>query len=155
MVTVYVWRHSLGHQSVGHAALEVDGGTPPGNAYISWWPSEGSVAEQVYFSTTASVHRNLHEDIVAEHRFPDNTIRIAGLDESRIKAYWGSWWPHGRYSGLKLNCASTVGNALMVGGGNRLTTGWAHKQVWTPENCASLALEIKAKIGVTGRDLSR
>ncbi len=146
MVTIYVWKRSLQLGSFGHAALEVDGGNPPGRAYISWWPSDGSVAEQVYLSTAPRVHRNLHEDVNAERRLPDVTIRVEGLDESKIKAYWRSWSSHGRYSGLKLNCASTVGNALIVGGGSRVAAGWEHKHVWTPEDCALLGNQISARI---------
>jgi hypothetical protein len=145
MVTVYVWKHYLSHMSVGHAAMEVDGGVPQGSAYLSWWPSGGNIVEKVYLSTTPTVHQNLQEDIAKERRQPDCVIRIEGLDESKIKAYWRSWWPHGRYSGLNLSCATTVGNALMVGGGTRFTTGWVHKQHWTPEDCALLASQIKGK----------
>lgn len=73
-------------------------------------------------------------------------MMVEGLDETKIKAYWRSWSPHGRYSGLRLSCATTVGNALLVGGGSKLTSGWEHKQLWTPEDCALLASQINAAI---------
>ncbi len=149
MIIVYVWwprtkmRHPIRDLKVGHASMLVDG--PDGKAYISWWPSGGDSADRVYCGVKPIIHRSLHEDTVSEGHPPDEAITVSGLNESSILAFWRSSVVRGRYSGVDLNCATTVRHALLLGVNNHHGS-WAPDHFRTPEGCAHLARQVKADL---------
>lgn len=124
MATVLIWKLSLRHGNVGHAAMQA------GSAYISWWPNRADGWLGVY---SGQAHGDWRQDKAAEGAWPDRLIPIPGLSDSRIQHWWerehhtGSWrlWRH--------NCSTVVAEALDVGGLSHLAPGWNEGiHVWTP-----------------------
>jgi hypothetical protein len=82
-------------------------------------------------------------------REPDHTLRLEGLDEARILKWWRTYGTPGNvWSTLGQNCSTTVGRALMVGGGDdyaRGFSGWWHSwnMVWAPSDVLSYARSIE------------
>ncbi|NNF05900.1 MAG: hypothetical protein HKN21_04005, partial [Candidatus Eisenbacteria bacterium] len=85
---------------------------------------------------------------------PDHTITIDGLDEGRILTWWSTFNVPGRqWSTLGQNCATTVGRALMMGGGDDYAlgaSGWWHSwnMVWQPNDALRYAQAIARGLGV-------
>lgn len=160
MVTVYVWKPERFYlKSKGHAALLVTGGDPSGSVYISWWPgvTAGTAVSRsaerlqaVVGGVRRAVHRSLQDDMLstAEGRPPDYRIPIAGLDETKIKSFWHRWLLEGHYQGLLFSCATTVGQALKEGGGDKLASDWFAPTVWTPLDVVSYANVIQQRLAV-------
>jgi hypothetical protein len=87
---------------------------------------------------------------------PHHNIPLNGLDEPRILAWWGKFNAPGRdWSTLGQNCATTVGRALMMGGGDDYSLGakgWWHSwnMVWQPNDVHKYAVQIQR--GLAGKD---
>jgi hypothetical protein len=155
MVTVYVWKPGFAYlTSKGHASMLVAGGIPPGDTYISWWPGVtggdrlSRTVERVQAVSSGvrrALHRNLQDDMLstAEGRPPDFRIPIDGLDDTRIKSFWQRWRQEGHYQGFLFSCATTVGEALKEGGGDKMAPGWISPTVWTPMDVAHYAHRIQ------------
>jgi hypothetical protein len=151
MITVYVWNPHGEDSKMGHASMRVDGGTPPGSVYISYWPDNRRIREygwiqptnagqpRVNFSAVAFENRTFDQDVDGEGRQPDHVMRIGGLDETALKTWWQA-----RRSAAPLwdttsnNCSTTVAEALRAGGADRFTgvlTYWStHNFIWTPSD---------------------
>jgi len=144
MVTVYVWNPHYSSLNVGHAALAVTGGQPAGDTYVSWWPRNRNLAT-ITVGVRRGVHARLADDELstAEGRRPDHTVRLEGLDETQIKAFWKRLVRHGEYQGFSSNCATTVAKALEAGGADRLAPGWSGRGVWKPLDVFHFALAIQ------------
>jgi len=110
-VEVYYWEPKGG--SVGHAAIKVNGGTPPGEEYFSLWPgSEWSIwlAGSGGFKT----YEFDYEDHKKDGSYPQ-VVRLTKLDETAIKARIKTLKGIGVYSLSVANCASQTGLCLRAG----------------------------------------
>ncbi|MFL6210548.1 MAG: RHS repeat-associated core domain-containing protein [Pyrinomonadaceae bacterium] len=137
LLIVHIWHASDGW---GHTSITLDDGT-----HISWWPSpDGRVSKFGHGSLrdiyTAPANRNqtLERDVELEERWPDENIRIDGLDEEKIKKWWEDFKEKNKWSSLTQNCSTTVADALMAGGA---PTG--HFPVWRPKEIADYAKYIQ------------
>ena len=146
LLTVYVW-NSAGSTADGwgHASMMLDDGT-----YISWWPNcTWGGCGNLDSNVPAYQGRTPQDDMAGEgergnYRYPDHAIKIEGLDEAAIKAWWNkyrkddpNWKTVGR------NCSSTVANGLKAGGAP--DTGVSNSHLWwTPEDVLQFANDIAA-----------
>ena len=166
MIRVHVW---LPHATspMGHASMHV------GPTYISWWPGS---SRKYYVSRKLPLYSAPHvRDQSAEadacleadgewdpsRRTCTNpstgmpvaprvpiTIPLHGLDEKRILEWWLRYNVPGReWTTLGQNCSTTVGRALMIGGGDDYAlgaSGWYHSwnTVWTPRDVLRYATAI-------------
>ncbi|MBK1719835.1 hypothetical protein [Thiocystis violacea] len=110
-VEVYVWFPKLvsAELNIGHAAMKVDGGSPPSVVYISRWP--GSYAGLI---VSSAVNQRYADDIKAEGG-PPAVVRLTKLDETAIKRAVMSNFTLSLYSFLSYNCATQVGKCLNEG----------------------------------------
>jgi hypothetical protein len=161
MVQVHVWNFLGSKRAWGHASLHV------GTTYISWWPGPQEDREyklgrelDVYsvphiFDQTFEDDQEL-EGRPGHPRPPDHTIGFSGLDEPRILDWWKAFGVEGRaWSTLGQNCSTTVGRALMVGGGDDYAEGligWWHSwnMVWQPADVLRYAQSIERGLRSAG-----
>jgi hypothetical protein len=108
-VQVYVWFPKLKEGNIGHAAMQVDGGDPPGSVYLSRWP--GSYSAVLAGSGT---NQSYTDDVSAEGGAP-SVVRLTKLNESAIKYTIRVACTVNLYSFLVLNCATQVGMCLNAG----------------------------------------
>ena len=158
LVTVYIWNYRGSSTAWGHASLQVDGGTPAGTTYVSWWPSAtGRVPKhagapgpigQIY-SAPGIQGRKYVDDVQDEEMPPDHTITLNGLDETAIKKWWSDFRNGtNQWKTLSQNCSTTVAQALKAGGADKYATGvsgwWGSWNfVWTPSDVLRLALLVQ------------
>lgn len=158
MVTVFVWNYRGKSEAWGHASMLVNGGTPGGSVYVSWWPEgqgrEGSlpfgIGDGYLYSVPAINGRTFNDDVQGEDgHHPDHTINLEGLDETEIKTWWNKLLndTQSRWSTLGQNCSTTVARGLMAGGGDKLVKGiggwWkSWNTVWKPNDVLDYAQAI-------------
>ena len=162
MITVYVWNQARGGSSgvfwgvdgasVGHAAMEISGGTPSGVVYVSWWPRRDTFGD-VLVGTPAYDRRTLADEIRDEGgAHPDQTIRIAGrgegnagngLDEDAMKAWWATWQRDPDYRLTDRNCCTTVVRGLLAGHATVYASRTLYINpdaiVWSPSDVVAIA----------------
>lgn len=162
MITVYVWNQAGGGSSgvfwgvdgasVGHAAMEIGGGTPSGAVYVSWWPRRDTFGD-VLAGTPAHERRSLADEIRDEGGVnPDRTIRIPGrgegnggngLDETAMKAWWVGWQRDPDYRLMDRNCCTTVVRGLLVGRATVYASRTLYINpdaiVWSPSDVVAIA----------------
>jgi hypothetical protein len=163
-VTVYVWSYIAFSGAVGHAAMELSDGT-----YISWWPAgvkdESTLAGKAEtFSANHVVNRTFAQDVVAEgdptgqppttSKDPDYRIKVFGLNEQAMKAWWANQQETENYRVLTQNCSTVVAGALIAGGAmTELTVSEYHVYqgvpVWTPNLVQSFAAILAARTAAT------
>lgn len=109
-VKVIVWWPHGGN--IGHAAMEVDGGNPPGKMYLSSWP--GSLAGAVGLIGPGKINE-FEDDMSSEQGQKPSIVFLTKLNETNIKGammvankipVWGV---------LVANCAHHVGWCLRQG----------------------------------------
>lgn len=114
-VRVKVWFPHGG--DIGHAALEVDGGSPPGKMYLSRWP--GSIAS-IFVIGAGDIHK-FETDMSDEHGQEPSVVSLTKLNETNIKTAMKVADKISVYSFYAANCAQQVGwclrQGLGVGGG--------------------------------------
>jgi hypothetical protein len=108
-VRVKVWFPSGG--DIGHAAMEVDGGSPPGLLYFSRWP--GSLAA-VFFIGAGEIH-TFETDVSDEHRRQPSVVTLTKLNETNIKIAMKLADKVSVYGFATANCAQQVGWCLRQG----------------------------------------
>ena len=96
MITVYVWNFRGTSVAWGHASMRVNGGSPPGEVYISWWPQGSGRSPKVpgvdqIYTVTAIRGRTYADDVRDEEQAPDHVIIFSGLDETAIKTWWADF----------------------------------------------------------------
>lgn len=158
MITVFIWNYRGMSEAWGHASMEICGGEPAGNVYISWWPestdrrakisNKGPLAN--IYTVNAIKDRMYPHDVRDEERVPDHTIRLDGLDESAAKKYWyeltGGKDP--QWTSLTQNCSTVVARALFAAGGDSFAEGlegWWHSWnvIWKPDDVLSYARAVQ------------
>jgi len=160
MIQVHVWNFLGSTQAWGHASLHV------GQTYISWWPSgEGrrpKLSERLpVYSVPHISGQTFQRDQELEGedgppRPPDHTLHLNGMDEPRILQWWTTFGKPGIvWTTLGQNCSTTVGRALMVGGGDDYAEGiigWWHSwnMVWTPSDVLLYAQAIERGLRSAG-----
>ncbi len=152
MIRVNVWDFRGLKTAMGHASMHV------GSEYISWWPEgagrvakiPGSVGRAVPLYSVGHIQgQSFEDDQRLEEMKPNHTVSLNGLDETQILAWWKKFNVPGRqWSTLGQNCATTVGRALMVGGGDDYAlgaSGWWHSwnTVWQPNDVLKYAREVE------------
>ena len=135
----------------------VDSGTPHGTKYFSWWP-EGPdrkfhIHERIPVYTVEAIRGRTFADDCRDEgsvspKSPDHTIRIAKLDETKVKAYWKDLLDKDpTWSTLGQNCSTTVARSMMAGGGDsKVKVGdWWHQWnvVWKPDDVIRYAYAIQ------------
>lgn len=97
------WPHG---SNIGHAAMEVNGGSPLGRMYLSSWP--GSIAGTIGLIGPGQINE-FEDDMRAEHGEQPSFVYLSKLNETNIKGammvanklpVWGM---------LAANCAHHVG----------------------------------------------
>ena len=152
MVIVYIWNFRGKKEAWGHASALVS------NQYISWWPiSDNRVRSKLYddiYSAHPIGNRQLYDDISDEGCTPNHTIKIEGLNESKILTWWRrtalSWGsglalgpPSLMWSSLGWNCSKIVATALKEGGGDRYSSiVKSFNFIWTPNDVKYYAESI-------------
>jgi hypothetical protein len=125
--------------------------------YISWCPGDKNRIQMLGVSVPIySPHienRTFEDDQKPEGeggspRPPEHTVAINGLDETRILTWWQTFKHPGNAWWLGRNCSTTVGRALMMGGGDdyaRGFTGWwrSWHTIWWPEAALRYAQAIE------------
>lgn len=143
MVEVLIWDFTpkafKGQGNIGHAALKV------GSEYISWWPS--SAVGLLDGVRPARIHSEA-DDIRAEGTPPAHRIRLNGLDEAAIIAWWKGFRGSSQYRLFVQNCSTVVAMALKAGKGTSKTSGWGYmwdswNTVWTPNDVRRYAAAIQ------------
>jgi hypothetical protein len=161
MVRVFVWT-AAGKQSWGHASLEVNGGTPMGVTYVSWWPRSDHRSKALslggdLFCATAFTDRSFFDDVRGEDgRRPSHTVDLpgedphrVGLNETAIKAWWSQLRSTGKakWCTLAPNCSTITAFALTVGGGARFSDMWNRANlIWSPSSVVDYARAIQSGI---------
>ena len=143
LLQVKIWDFRGSASAWGHASLTLENGT-----HISWWPSEpreyplgGSLP---IYSAPPYNPQSPYDDFKNEgYRNPDRVINIDGLDEAAIAAWWEKYRDSNQWKTFGRNCATTVADALKAGGGGRWWWWSAHNLVWTPDNAAIFAENIR------------
>lgn len=162
MITVYVWNQAGGGSSgvfwgvdgasVGHAAMQIDGGSPSGQVYVSWWPRRDTFGD-VLAGTPAHERRTLADEIRDEGGVnPDRTIRIPGrgegtagngLDETAMKTWWADWQRDPQYRLMDRNCCTTVVRGLLAGHATVYASRTLYINpdaiVWSPSDVVAIA----------------
>ena len=150
MVIVYVWNYRGKSIAWGHASLKIEGG-PTGPAYISYWP-QGDGRESAWYSQQVYCvapipNRTFAADVRDEAGPPDYTIRIEGLNEDAMRAWWAGVNAdvNAKWCTLSRNCSTTVAQALFAGGGDDLAGSWwhSHNVVWKPDDILRYAMAIQ------------
>lgn len=106
-VEVYFWPPK--GENIGHAAIMVDGGSPPGKAYLSAWP--GSVLSIIAGPGAFNAYSS---DLAAEGGAPQ-VVRLTKLDETAIKEQIEKCKRGGVYSFPSFNCATQASICLNAG----------------------------------------
>jgi len=106
-VEVYVWLPS--GLNVGHAAIKVTGGSPPGDVYMSAWPKT-----QLSKIVGPMVNQTYAQDVASEGKAP-TTFRLNYLNETAVKAKIDALMKQNTYAILTDNCCSHVKEALDAG----------------------------------------
>jgi hypothetical protein len=134
-----------------------------GRDYVSWWPEghsgectlPGSEGRIVPVCCACEVHgQSFRDDQDFEGAPPDHTVALDGLDATPILAWWSEFDRPGRaWNTFGQNCATTVGRALMVGGGDDYAlggAGWSHSwnMSWRPGDVLRYAQEIQHGLAV-------
>lgn len=141
MVVVYVWPGIL-NGNVGHTAMKVDGGFPPGEIYISWWPEgTGGIIPFLLDQNIPARLGTFQSDDEAEGFSNFHAIEIHGLDEDAIKAWWAQWLLDMSYRLFHKSCATTVAKALAVGHHDPFTAN--ADDIWTPFGVYMYAQQIR------------
>jgi hypothetical protein len=151
MLTVFVWKFRGKNVAWGHASLQVD------LTYMSWWPGgdrDSSKMHRNIYTAGPIRNRTFAQDVAAENQRPDYSVRIVGLNESRIKDWWQSFGltrdgqlyqgPLLPWNTLEQNCSTVVARALSIGGAESLVP-W-HKSwnvVWTPNDVYDYAASVQ------------
>ena len=152
MVTVYIWNFRGKSNAWGHASALVN------SQYISWWPMASNRVRSRIHNDIYEAHpignRLFIDDIREEGGNPNHTIRIHGLNESRILSWWRrtalSWGgglaqgpPSVPWSSLGWNCSKIVATALKEGGGDLYSSFLkSYHFIWTPNDVKSYAESI-------------
>lgn len=110
-VTVYYWPPDWDTDSVGHASIMVDGGQPPGQAYLSAWP--GSLLSIILVGEGA--YHEYRDDIESEYNRKPAAVVLRKLDESAIKEKMSDLKKRSYYSFVSANCATQAGICLKAG----------------------------------------
>ena len=155
MLKVFIWPFRGKDVAWGHASLQIDGGKPDGTVYISWWPDSNRRPSWIHdkiYCATALDNQTFLSDVLGEKAKPSQTIVLdgatntrAGLNETAIKAWWGSLRKNGftDWCTLGPNCSTVVAYALLKGGADRFSGIWTEaKTVWTPASVAYYAKDI-------------
>jgi hypothetical protein len=108
-VEVYWWPPSGGN--IGHAAIKVDGGSPPGIAYLSAWP--GSLLS--IFLVGQGDYHQFDDDVSSEGNRQPQVARILNLNETAIKNQISVFQSAKTYSFLGANCATQASICLNAG----------------------------------------
>lgn len=160
MISVYIWERGR-RAACGHASLDCAG------TYISWFPEiallhPSDVPRSRVVSRVLPI-RGLADDLRQEGRTPDHTIRIVGLDERRVLAWWADV-TRGRismfrpsqvapWSALGWNSVRLVAAALQEARGDRIgPSGWMDvlscsgtDPVWTAQRLRDSAFRTAAR----------
>jgi len=156
VIKVHVWNFRGSSEAWGHASMHI------GLVYISWWPEgedrdykkgEKKSGIKPVYSVEHIHERTFEADVADEEQNPDHNIEIDGLDEKLILAWWKKYNVPGReWTTLGQNCSTTVGRALMVGGGDDYA-GWnaSWNTVWTPNDVQAYASSIRLGINKAGK----
>jgi hypothetical protein len=165
MIKVHVWNFRGLKSAMGHASMHL------GVEYISWWPNNsadprsvnarnfklpGAMGRKIPLYSVPHIHgQSFQNDMDYESvdgikpKAPDHTVELTGLDEKRVTAWWHEFnVPKRNWSTLGQNCATTVGRALMVGGGDDYcegVEGWwdSWNAVWQPNDVLNYARQIE------------
>ena len=140
---MYLWNSQGSSGGVigrwGHASMTLENGThiswtPNDNA---WWPIRSSPAREV---------RDLDEDIGREKGSPDLQIRILGLDEVAIEAWWGQFQRTHVWKTFSQNCATTIADALGAGKAPDWSVWNANAPVWSPAFVGAYARNLQRRL---------
>jgi hypothetical protein len=161
MIEVFVWPF-VDKDTWGHASMRVNGGTPLGQEYISWWPNGSRQSKALslggnLYCAGAIPNQTFDDDVRGENRtLPGQTIKIEGktrsspgLDETAIKAWWRNLTTVGstKWCTLGPNCSTVVAYGLTVGGASEFSDMWSSSNiVWTPNSVATFARAIRSGI---------
>jgi hypothetical protein len=146
MVEVIIWSYRGSSVAWGHAALRC------GSTYISYWPGEELTCSKLFpsvCSATPIQGRRYEDDLHDEGMPPGAVVRLDGLDESAITAWWRRMVPpvgppSAPWRTITHNCSTVVAEALRAGGGNRYATWWdSWHTYWTPSDVLSYARSIR------------
>lgn len=107
-VKVIVWWPHGGN--IGHAAMEVDGGSPPGKMYFSRWPG---AAVSVIFGP-GDIHK-FETDMSDESGQQPSVVTLTKLNETNIKLAMKMADKVNVYGFFGANCAQQVGWCLRQG----------------------------------------
>ncbi|MDM5182320.1 hypothetical protein PO883_34735, partial [Massilia sp. DJPM01] len=140
LLTVYYWAQNGGN--VGHASMVLDNGV-----HISFWPEKG----EKWGDSPSYGMPNVRADAIAEGGMPDGVVRVEGLDEAAIERWWAKYLKdHPNWNLKGPNCASTVAEALTVGGGQAAATNggyFPYNVIWSPKNAYDYATAIGKGLG--------
>ena len=108
-VTVYFWQPHIagGEFNFGHAAVKIDGGSPPGDVYFSVW-AKG----EIHFFWGPGAMMSYHDDMRLEQTSP-HTARLTRLNETAMKEWIKKQDLH--YSPFFQNCAANAAMCLRAG----------------------------------------
>ena len=110
MIKVNVWLPK--ESNVGHASVAIEDDFGATVEYISWWPTRGNNPLKRMPGTSPTFAK----DIEDEGYYPDNEIRIHGLDEVKISDWWATFRRgEETYSLGGQNCSWVAINALNAG----------------------------------------
>jgi hypothetical protein len=156
-VIVYVW--PAGGGNVGHASMLVDGGTPGGLLYLSWWPPKPNQKVTSLILTGGNRTKTYAEDCASEDGDPRGAVDFdeGVLNETAIKKWWNDKLAKGEtYKLFSNNCSTAVAEALKVGGSDayfaqEVKDGMrdafiSHNALWTPADVLRYAIWTKNKI---------
>ncbi len=158
MIQVHIWKFRGLNTAMGHASMHV------GAEYVSWWPAgenrarkiPGPAGRRVPLYSVAHIQgQSYDDDRYLEDMDPDETIRLEGLDEDRLIAWWRTFNVPGRdWSTLGQNCATTVARGLMIAGADDYAlgaAGWwrSWNTVWQPNDVLLYARQVRS--GLTTR----
>jgi len=155
MITAYIWTPR--GAAYGHASLRITGGTPLGEAYVSYWPmTPGSTK---LFCSMPSRNRTLEQDVSGEDgQRPHHQITLDGLNETAIKAWWhiqsarrdadADWCTVTR------NCSTIVAESLRVGGADYFVSpiAWdSWNAVWNPHGVLMYVTSLQRALASRAR----
>ncbi len=149
---IYIWTYVGINDAVGHASMMLSDGT-----YLSWWPS-GQDRKTIPFVGLAydAPHNDpqpYSEDERLEGHAPDLILKLYGLDEAAIKAWWVPFNndASNHWNAAGMNCSTLVVTALRNGGAlSRLDPlefriYVSEVGVWTPNLVATLVTVLARK----------
>jgi hypothetical protein len=108
-VEVYWWPPDGGN--VGHASIMVDGGNPPGIAYLSAWPGS---ALSIFLPDKGDFHQ-FSDDVSSEGNRQPQVVRLNNLNETLIKTQIDHCKTAAKYCFIALNCATQASICLNAG----------------------------------------